>query len=288
MTFRFLLASILASGISPLAIAAEDSRPEILTIPSADNTSIPALVYRPDNGAETRSTAIVLLHGGGWRWGEAAWMSARGNHLAGHGFPGISVEYRLSKDGVTPVDAVQDTCHAIAWLRNNPGVFGKEIKRVVAYGMSAGGHLAAATVTAGCPEAGEPGRADALLLWSPALAVEKDGWFQRLLGDTARAEDWSPNTNLNDELPPTAIVIGDKDTLTPMQGSEVFCKGVREAGSRCEMFVYSGVGHLLTRNLENQESDFDVDPEMVQDGSRKLLDFLLEFESGEAAGTLAK
>lgn len=41
---------------------------------------------------------------------------------------------------------------------------------------------------------------------------------------------------------------------------------VTERGRICEVHVYPGVGHLLTRNLANQESDFDPDPEARADG----------------------
>lgn len=275
---------ILAPGLPAFASTqaaglARGAEPETVFIKNENAPDVEALVFRPGMDAPARETAVILLHGGGWRWGEAAWMSARARHLAELGFPAISLEYRLAVDGVTPIDSAYDTCRAIEWLRESSEFFGKDIRRVAAYGMSAGGQLAAATVTVGCPKVGDAGRADALLLWSPALAVERDGWFQRLLGDAARAEDWSPNTNLNDLLPPTAIVHGDKDTLTPLAGSNVFCAGVKNAGSECALFVYPDVGHLLTRNLDNQESDFDVDPATLDEAIGKLADFLVDFDS---------
>jgi hypothetical protein len=45
-------------------------------------------------------------------------------------------------------------------------------------------------------------------------------------------------------------------------------------GGHCELAVYPGVGHLLTRNLANQESDFDPDPAARADGIAKELAFL--------------
>ena len=46
----------------------------------------------------------------------------------------------------------------------------------------------------------------------------------------------------------------------------------------CELNVYEGVGHLLTRNLANQESDFDPDPEARADGIARHLRFLAELQ----------
>ncbi len=40
------------------------------------------------------------------------------------------------------------------------------------------------------------------------------------------------------------------------------------------MHVYPGVGHLLTRNLANQESDFDPDPKARADGIARHHRFL--------------
>jgi hypothetical protein len=45
-------------------------------------------------------------------------------------------------------------------------------------------------------------------------------------------------------------------------------------GHACEMHVYPNVGHLLTRNLANQESEFDPDPTARADGVAKQHGFL--------------
>ncbi len=223
---------------------------------------------------ESLRPAVLLFHGGGWAFGEAAWTFGTAKRLAGRGAVAISVEYRLSNDTVTPLDAIDDACAAFAWTRAHAEELGIDPERVAAHGVSAGGHLAASTATLGCPD-GTRG-ADALALWSPALDVTHDGWFQRLLPEGVSAEDVSPAGHVGARTPPTGIVIGAEDTLTPLAGAEAFCDAATAAGSRCELFVYEGVGHLLTRNLENQESDFDPDPEKSADGIAKLDGFLAE------------
>jgi acetyl esterase len=145
---------------------------------------------------------------------------------------------------------------------------------LVGYGVSAGGHLIAAAATVGCPE-GEAGP-EALLLWSPALAVATDGWFLRMLQGRATASQYSPNEHVKRTTPPTSIVIGEEDTLTPLSGSRRYCDQLIALGVECEVNVYQGVGHLLTRNLANQESDFDPDPEAVADGIERHRLFLIQ------------
>lgn len=186
-------------------------------------------------------------------------------------------EYRLSDDRVTPIDALADVCSAFQWVRARAGALGVDARKIAASGTSAGGHLAASAATIGCgnPE-GEYGTGgpDALVLWSPALDLSGDGHFRRLLRGRATVEAYSPVEHVRRRMPPVHIVHGERDTLTPPSGARRFCERVTAGGGRCELVVYPGVGHLLTRNLANQESDFDPDPAARDDGNAKQLAFV--------------
>jgi len=177
---------------------------------------------------------------------------------------------------VTPIEAFDDVCAAFSWARETEslGITG----RIAGYGVSAGAHLVTLTVTRGCsldPEAELVGP-EALLLWSPALDLPRYGWFRKLLQGRATAEQYSPVEFVLASTPPTSIVIGEKDTLTPLSGAESYCKRLVEAGGICDLNVYERVGHLLTRNLGNQESDFDPDPDASADAVARHLEFLVE------------
>jgi acetyl esterase/lipase len=75
-------------------------------------------------------------------------------------------------------------------------------------------------------------------------------------------------------MPPVMIALGEKDTLTPLRGARAFCDRAIAGGGRCELQVYPGLGHLLTRNLANQEDDFDPDPVARDDAIAKQNAFL--------------
>jgi len=47
-------------------------------------------------------------------------------------------------------------------------------------------------------------------------------------------------------------------------------------GGVCELHVYPGVGHLLTRKLSEQEVTFDPDPKFRADGIAQHIRFLKE------------
>ena len=59
------------------------------------------------------------------------------------GFVVAASDYRFSGEALYPA-AVEDTLDALAWLRSNADRFGIDPTRVVVFGQSAGGYLAAA------------------------------------------------------------------------------------------------------------------------------------------------
>ncbi len=104
--------------------------------------------------------------------------------------------------------------------------------------------------------------------------MARDGWFEKKLQGRAPVNDYSPADHVSATTPPTSIVHGAEDTLTPLAGARRYCDRLVAAGKACELNVYKGVGHLLTRNLANQESDYDPDPEARADGIAQHASFL--------------
>jgi acetyl esterase/lipase len=230
----------------------------------------------PEPGRSARS-AVLLFHGGGWHVGSPEWTFGAAERFSSWGMVAIAIEYRLSDEEITPIDALADVCAAFVWTRDHASELGIDPARVAGYGLSAGGHLVASTATVGCPdEFSRTGKSapDALLLWSPALDTTLDGWFVQLLRGKADAQAYSPAHHVRAYTPPTSIVLGREDTLTPLEGASRFCEGLVGLGGVCELHVFEGLGHLLTRNLENQESDFDPDPAAEADGIGRHRQFL--------------
>jgi acetyl esterase len=243
-------------------------------------TELKAYVFAPESThPPAKRAAVLLFHGGGWVAGSADWTFKSARRYAALGMVAISIDYRLSDEKITPIDALADTCAAFRWVRQHAGELNVDPKRVAGDGVSAGGQLVAAAATVGCTGDDSnkvSGRPDALLLWSPALDVAHDGWFQKLIQGRGKASDYAPVEHAGASTPPSCIVQGDKDTLTPLAGAKQYCDRVLKAGGICELNVYPGVGHLLTRNLANQEDDFDPDPKARADGIAKQERFLRE------------
>ncbi len=218
------------------------------TYRTVDDRALKAYVFQPANGAAGRA-AIVIFHGGGWSIGEPEWAFGRARHFAARGMTAVAAQYRLSdQKSITPVEAMADARAVIHWMRTSAAALGINPKRIAAYGWSAGGHLAvsAAIFSETAVQGGVSSSPDALVLVSPALHLEKDGWVQRLLGTRAEASSISPASHVRKGLPPTLILQGSDDTVTPLEGARLFADRMRDAGNRCDMQVYPGVGHLFT------------------------------------------
>jgi len=161
----------------------------------------------------------------------------------------VAAEYRLSSPGkTTPVEAMADARAVIGWMRLMADSLGIDPRRVAAYGWSAGAHLAASAAVfidsvADIKFSTVP---DALILVSPAVHLESDGFVSELLGPRMPVSSISPASHVRKGMPPALILIGETDTVTPLAGARLFHKRMRDAGNVCELKVYPGVGHLFT------------------------------------------
>jgi acetyl esterase/lipase len=212
--------------------------------------------------------------------GDASWVFDRAKKFAARGMVAIAVDYRLSaggaapipiNDGLTPVDTVEDACAAFAWTRSHARQLGIDRNRVAGYGVSAGGHLVAAAATLPGIRGraiGRHARPDALVMFSPALNMAKDEYFVSLMAGKDASALYSPVEFIRRSLPPTMIIQGEEDTIVKAGDARAFCSAAKAAGVRCELHVYPGVGHMLTRNIKVQYKDFDSDPAFAAEAFR--------------------
>ena len=147
-----LVALVLAS---PVAAQSTDPRPSLtLVYREVGGESLHAYLFLPPgHRTSDQAHAILLFHGGGWSAGAAEWTFPTARRFADSGLVAIAIQYRLSNGDVTPIDALGDACAAFAWTRGRVAELGLS-GRIAGYGVSAGGHLVAATATVGCPAEG--------------------------------------------------------------------------------------------------------------------------------------
>jgi acetyl esterase/lipase len=104
--------------------------------------------FYPNTNDNTLRTAIIIIHGGGWRSGNRTQHYPLAQKLAALGYVCFTPEYRLSTEALFPA-AIYDIKAAIRWVRKNADDYNIDTSRIVAMGFSAGGEMAAFMGTTG-------------------------------------------------------------------------------------------------------------------------------------------
>jgi acetyl esterase/lipase len=228
---------------------------------------------------------VVWIHGGGFRTGDRTqnvplWLLARGCAVA-------SVSYRLSGQAVFPAQ-LEDCRAAVRWLRLNAAHYGIDAGSIVAWGESAGGHLAAMMGTTAHVTAFDVGehldvssqvhgvidffgptdflQMDAHRLPDGLVHDLPDSPESLLIGgpiqqNTGKAADANPIAYVSRGAPPFLIVHGDADRLVPHHQSVLLERALRAADVPVTFYTVKGGGHgrfadpavpqLVERFLEN-------------------------------------
>jgi pectinesterase len=92
--------------------------------------------------ASPKRTAIIIIHGGGWRAGNRTLHYPLAQRLAKLGYVCFTPEYRLSTEALYPA-GVYDIKAAIRWVREHAEKYNLNENKIVVAGHSAGGELAA-------------------------------------------------------------------------------------------------------------------------------------------------
>jgi acetyl esterase len=251
-----------AGGVSPAL--AQETKPARTdeTYASPAGRPLAAHIYRmPAPTQSAPAPAVLLFHGGAWEYGSPEWLSWHAEQFARRGMVAIAVEYRLidmqkpRPQRATIVDATADACAAFKWARTNARKLGIDPNRIAGFGISAGGHSAAMAGTGGC---GADGRADLLILNSPALDTRSQDYYPRKMPEGAGPDlldFYSPTNRVSGgaSAVPTLVVNGSDDIQTPAESARAFCKLVTDRGGTCRADIYPGLGHLLTADLAAQQ-----------------------------------
>jgi len=192
---------------------------------------------------EEPAPAVVFFFGGGWKGGNRGHFAMQARYLAGRGMVVFCPDYRIeSKHGTPPRECVVDAMAAMRWVSTHAEAFGVDPERIAAGGGSAGGHLAAAVALLdgfGAAE-GQP-RPAALLLFNPVFDNGPGGYGHERVKDYWR--EFSPAHQLDEEAPPTLVLLGDRDPLVPVATAKAYRERMRELGRRCELVLYPGRAH---------------------------------------------
>lgn len=111
-----------------------------VTFGTVQGEPLRAGIWLPRNTSGAPRPALVWVHGGGFVGGDRDEQSGIHRYLADHGYPVISIDYRLAPP-VRWQDASSDVVCAMSWLTEHGPGLGIDPGRLVLSGASAGGSL---------------------------------------------------------------------------------------------------------------------------------------------------
>lgn len=221
--------------------------------------SLRALIFRNQTDRkDIKKPAFIFFHGGGWEIGEPEWGKDICNHFSTLGFVSISFEYRLEgKHNANVLDAIADVKTAIRWTRAHSNELGINPEKLVVYGFSAGGHLAACTAM--IPGFDDPTYnhglscvPNVLILKSAPIIIFEDNYHFDKLEDISSVKDCSPIEHIRSNLPPTLVLHGSLDPFTPSWSVREFEKQMTHYGNRCDLHIFNGINHLDWDSVNNE------------------------------------
>ena len=103
-------------------------------------------LYVPDSGTEVKPKLFVLVHGGGFIYGDSQTRQAQlmYRYFRDNGYACATINYRLAQEEMFPA-AISDVKAAVRYLRSHADDYGYDSENIAIWGESAGGYLAIAT-----------------------------------------------------------------------------------------------------------------------------------------------
>lgn len=216
------------------------------------------------SGSSARSAPLaVFIHGGGWTAGDKADGGGGALEIAELGARGYVVavpNYRLAPEARFPAQ-IEDVKCAVRFLRANAAAYGIDPARVVAWGESAGGHLAALLGLAG-PSAGfdhgewegQPSAVQAVATLYPATDLSYIASYLPISqGVFGAAPDQpgpalsraSPVSYVTSSAPPFLLLHGERDTQVPTEQSRELYAKLTAAGVTARLVLVKNADHFF-------------------------------------------
>jgi len=227
-----------------------------VTYCTVDGVDLKMDLYYPSNG--TGPFAVTMyVHGGKWSKGDKAEGAGAIEipELQEAGFLVVSVNYRLAPEYQFPA-MIEDVKCAVRSLRAHADEYNLDPNRIGVWGGSAGGHLAALLGTANESAGFDVGeyleyssRVQAVVdMFGPAdLTVQFEGGYESASPvfddfDPALA---SPVTYVSADDPPFLLLHGEKDTLVPIEQSEILLAALQSVGVRAQLVRVANANHAF-------------------------------------------
>ena len=225
-------------------------------------------IYMPTgtwNPASKDVPAVVFVHGGSWMHGSKEDIRIIDRFLGkmrDEGWAFIAIDYVAGPLGLLETPS-RNVRRALLWIRENAGFYGIDTSNLGLYSVSAGSHLTLEALnTSTAP-------AEDWRFWlsecAPIDLVAMANGESPDAGDilshfpTSYLRNHSPVLYVDAELPPTAIVHGDADTMVALAQSERLAERLATFGTNVTLKVISGGDHGFFGNSQDEWIEMEDD-----------------------------
>lgn len=262
---------------NPIAVIPDITYSQVMTSMHEVNSALKLSIVMP---ITTKRVPVLLwLEGGGWKTLSTKYALGELAYFAKRGYAVVSLQYRVSSEGVFPAQLI-DVKAGIRYLRAHADKFLLDTEKIGIIGRSSGGHLAALTgLTNGDPqfEVGEwleqSSEVQAVAdLYGPTELVSYYQWLKAkrmdvfafnidtFIGalvekDKQKAEKASPVYYITKKAPPHLILHGDRDSLVPLEQSQLLFDNLKNADVLTEFYILKGAGHGSAEFEQNELKD---------------------------------
>ncbi len=205
--------------------------------------------YVPDGGSKL---AVVVIHGGGWAYGDKSRLAFEGQNLAKAGIASFVLDYRMAPPGGdwhAPI-ALDDVRLAVLWVRDHASNYGVTATAVGALGNSAGGNLAMMLGTTGTPGADRvnavvsySGQSDLLKLSTHHTIHAATNYIGCSSSDCAA--QWIMNSPVDhcDQQTVPMLIVNSTHELMPLDQATIMADKLQSLGIPHELRILNGNEH---------------------------------------------
>ena len=198
---------------------------------------------------------LLMVHGGAWFSGNKAHVTTPARYAAQNGYAVVAINYRLAPAYKFPAQ-LEDCRAGLRWIASNAEKYPFDLKRLAAYGYSAGAHLACLLGTTqnepSHAKGSDPkvraivaGGAPCEFSWLPEQSERLAFWLggsRSSVPERFRAA--SPTTFVDAKDPPTFFYHGETDRIVPLSSSQAMHRLLSSAGVESSFHLVPKANHL--------------------------------------------
>lgn len=202
-------------------------------------------IYHP--AGQGPFAAVIVVHGGGWQFGDRKNLADTARYLAENGLEAFAIDYRLAalKNYSPYPAAVEDVRASIGWVRKHASDYHVDPSKIALLGSSTGAHLVSLVGMEGTGPLDQGDRVKAVVSWSgpqdvvelyndaphrAKVGVEKfTDCHEGLPACESLFREISPVTYVDSSDPPLLFANGTQE-LVPLTGALEMANALAQAG----------------------------------------------------------